>query len=112
MTRSRRLAAGLAAAGAVLAVAPAAASASAVHYDDAGVLRFVAAPGERNMLGVQPSPTPGAVWLYDSGVPVTSMPDSCADQGYFVDCPAPQGVHVDLGDGDDWGYAGFEVAVP
>jgi Ca2+-binding RTX toxin-like protein len=67
------------------------------------VLVFDAAPGERNALGVQTDPVEGAVRLYDSGVRVTSMPPQCFDDQEFgyVTCPAPNGVRVALGDGDD-----------
>src|SRR5688572_18451473 len=110
-TNSSRTLAAAAAAGALLVLAPSA-SPSPVHYDADGVLQFAAAPGETNLLGVPAGPVPGPVWLYDSGVPVTAKPDACTDMGYFVECPAPEGVRVDLGDGDDWSYAGFDVTVP
>ena len=95
----------LAAALAALAL-PTTAPAATIHYDGPPgeeVLVYVAAPGERNELGVQTDPVEGAVRLYDSTVRVTSMPSQCFDdRDYgFVTCPAPNGVRVALGDGDD-----------
>jgi Ca2+-binding RTX toxin-like protein len=115
--RGACVAAVIAAATATAAIAPGAASASTVTYEGpagAEVLVLRAAPGETNHLSVQDDSSSSAVNLYDSTVPVTQLPAQCTDNSAYgyVTCPAPNGVRLELGDGDDRAAVSLGVTVP
>ncbi len=104
-------------AAAVALSAPAAADAATVHYEGppgAEVLVVTGAPGERNLLGLQDHEVPEAVTLYDAGVTWDVRTEYCRhDPQYpYVECPAPNGVRIQAGDGDDWVTRGEGVIEP
>jgi hypothetical protein len=97
--------------------APGSAFASSVSYEGppgAEVLVLRAAPGEINRPGVQEGTDAGSVTLYDSNTEVTELPAACQDERawHYVVCPAPNGVRLELGDGNDWSTVSNGVAHP
>jgi len=97
---------------AALAVAAPAAQASTVSYAPDGALTVTAGPGEKNKLGIQSTDDPGRVVVYEGTPGLTvDAPSPCTPQGAdAASCPLPaQGVRVNLGDGDDWGYISFDL---
>jgi len=103
-------------AAAVAGVAPCAASAIVVTYEgpvDDEVLVVRAAPGELNQQGVQPGPIADSVSLYDSQNTITQVPHQCADrrEQHAIDCHAPNGMRLELGDGNDRSYVSSDVTV-
>lgn len=109
--RTRTLLAALAFAA---AAAPSAASASVVSYEgptDNEVLVLRGAPGEADRVGVQLGPIPDSVGFYDPDEQITVVPEQCARNGYSVQCHAPNGARLELGDGDDSAYVSSDVTV-
>lgn len=106
----------LIAAATVAAFAPSAASAIVVTYEgpvDNEVLVVRAAPGEVNQQGVQVGPIADSVSLYDSQNTITQVPHQCRDNREYhsIDCHAPNGVRLELGDGNDRSYVSSDVTV-
>ncbi|MCW3017122.1 MAG: hypothetical protein JWO02_4214 [Solirubrobacterales bacterium] len=100
---------------ATTAIAPGVASASTVTYEGspgAEVLVLRGAPGEVNQTSVQDDE--GAIRLYDSTNPVTQLPAQCTDHSDYgyVTCPAPKGVRLELGDGNDRATVSLDVKLP
>ena len=88
---------------AALAV-PAAADAATVRYEgppDGEVLVIVGEPGETSNMSVQDHVVDGAVTLYDAGVEFKLETPYCRANTSSVVCPAPNGMRIELGDGDD-----------
>jgi hypothetical protein len=99
------------------AAAPSSALASSVSYEGppgAEVLVLRAAPGELNRPGVQEGTDAGWVTLYDANTEITQLPAVCQDERgwHYVVCPAPNGVRLELGDGNDWSTVSSGVAHP
>ena len=108
MSILRRLPVAVVALAASVAVAPSAASAYTADYEGpegAEILVVRAAPGEANSLGIQDGNVPESVTLYSGVRPFTSFSEYCYDNSYsstgILICPAPNGVRVELGDGND-----------
>ncbi|HMJ96378.1 MAG TPA: hypothetical protein VK486_11025 [Thermoleophilaceae bacterium] len=104
----------VAAAVALLAVAPAAHAATASVEGD--LLRVVAAPGEANALSVAPGLTTSSVVVTDSGAPLLAGPGCTLGEDGSATCSAPVGgspvasIEVDAGDLDD--SVGVAAALP
>ncbi len=88
---------------AALAV-PAAADAATVRYEGpegSEVLVLVAADGEKSDMSVQDHTVDGAVTLYDYGSAFNLETPYCKASYNSVECPAPNGMRLELGDQDD-----------
>ena len=103
--RSRRLAACALPAALLAAFLPSAAHAASVTREADGTLVYTAAPGEVNRTLVQASSSfPGQMWFHESSAGfATDVPAGCElrAESFWVACPTPPRIRVDLGDGDD-----------
>ena len=97
------------------ALAPAAGAATITREAD-GTLVYTAAPGEVNRTLVQASSSfPGQMWFHESSARFsTDIPAGCGLQAgsFWVACPSPPRIRVDLGDGDDTSTVSDEVDAP
>ncbi|HEX8204459.1 MAG TPA: calcium-binding protein [Solirubrobacteraceae bacterium] len=98
--------------------APASAGAATLHYEgptDQEILVLTASPGEVNNMSIQDHDVDGAVTLYDAGTTFTLDTPYCKDMetGYGqAVCPAPNGMRLDLRDGDDYVVVSSGVTEP
>jgi hypothetical protein len=97
------------------ALAPAAGAATVTREAD-GTLVYTAAPGEVNRTLVQASSSfPGQMWFHESSASFsTDVPAGCELQAesFWVACPSPPRIRVDLGDGDDTSTVSDELDAP
>ncbi len=103
----RRLSAAVVALAASAAIAPPAASAWTAVYEGpegAEILVVRAEPGEANRLGIQDGPVDESVSLYSAVERFTEYSEYCYNNSTsdtYIICPAPYGVRVELGEGND-----------
>jgi hypothetical protein len=103
---------------AALAATPAAHAATLTVED--GILVYTAAPGEQNDIEVYPGTLPGSTAVYDysgtiePGTACVPLPEPFFLPEVFIsyECPGVDaGVHVDLGDLDDFAWIDVDVPV-
>jgi hypothetical protein len=99
---------------AALAV-PAVSDAATVRYEGpegSEILVVVGGPGEKSNMSVQDHTVAGAVTLYDAGVTFNLETPYCKANTSSVVCPAPNGMRIELGEGDDRAVVLNDVSEP